>query len=319
MRPLLAATALSLIHLITPSWAQQGDTPVAAPGPLEAEVPEQGAALSADSIILTSAQQLAGRTVVDAQVEDVGTVEYLLVGLPSGKIQYVMVDPGPWWNLNDDLIPIPWGAINTGPGMDLDSIGLRVAARDLSNAPSIPDDRLETLTEPTTIRRMVEYYAPLTGAAPQPEGADEPMVLMGRQVTSLLVPPTLAKSENIRDAEVELPGGEDIGEVETLMIDVAHGQVAYVLLEREKFLFDDIIPVPMQALRWAPDEDELQLAIGAEQLAEIPRLAPDDDALPAAVPPQELAVLYGRFGLTPYWEQFAAQPQTGQPEGNPEE
>jgi sporulation protein YlmC with PRC-barrel domain len=103
--------------------------------------------------------------------------------------------------------------------------------------------------------------------------------------------------------------GKDIGAFDQTMIDVARGQVAYILVSHGGFLGMDenLYVVPIEALALSPYRGDYRLTVNAQVLAHEPALHVERGNLPSHISAAQLAMLYHRFGVQPYWTQAGQQ------------
>jgi sporulation protein YlmC with PRC-barrel domain len=96
--------------------------------------------------------------------------------------------------------------------------------------------------------------------------------------------------------------GEDLGKVEEIMIDLASGRVAYVVLSFGGFLGigDKLFAVPWQALRIDEGEHQFVLDVDRKTLESAPGFNKDD--WPDMADPSFGAAIHEHYGRTPYWE-----------------
>jgi sporulation protein YlmC with PRC-barrel domain len=278
-------------------------------------------------------------------------VKRLLINTETGKISEVIIGSGGAFDIGDDLVAVPWHAIDAAKsGEDL---ALRVPRDALQKAPRVDENDFASLTEPLTITTIYDYYAPLvvadtngqskdeTNGQSKDEGgqmndrldkqsrssaqkssspssnkqmadnssassdqSQEPIahLLVGRDVITVLAPPALLSANEIKGTDVRTRDGDEIGEIDQIMIDLQRGQVAYLLIEDGGFLGigDERLPVPMASLDWSPGDDAgfVVDASGAE-LKKMTSLTGYDE--PAKVKGAQLAQLYQRFDVQPYW------------------
>ena len=118
----------------------------------------------------------------------------------------------------------------------------------------------------------------------------------------MLAPPALMSPTEIRGATVSARNGDDIGDIDRVMVDTARGQVPYVLVGRGGFLGmgEEWVPVPFQALSWSAGNEGFVLNANEDQLKRMQSLPKQD--LPAQVRTSDLKRLYDSFGVTPYWQ-----------------
>src|SRR5688572_33447888 len=58
-----------------------------------------------------SSETLIGDSVVNRKDEDLGTIEHVMVDVPSGRIAYAVLACGGVFGLGEKLFAIPWGAL----------------------------------------------------------------------------------------------------------------------------------------------------------------------------------------------------------------
>ncbi|HYH19974.1 MAG TPA: PRC-barrel domain-containing protein [Azospirillum sp.] len=148
-----------------------------------------------------------------------------------------------------------------------------------------------------------------TASSPQGQGQPaqnqpspgQPMILVGREYVTTLAPPALISPNEIRGSTVFARTGEDIGDIDQIMIDVQRGQVPYVLVGRGGFLGigEDWVAVPFQALSWSATQEGFILNASEQQLEDMEVLPKEN--LPAQVRTSDLKKLYDHFGVKPYW------------------
>lgn len=96
--------------------------------------------------------------------------------------------------------------------------------------------------------------------------------------------------------------GEDLGNLEEIMLDLDSGQVAYAVLSFGGFLGmgDKLFAIPWQALSVDLDNHELILAISKEKLENAPGF--DKDNWPATDNREWVSEVYTYYGYDPYWQ-----------------
>jgi sporulation protein YlmC with PRC-barrel domain len=96
--------------------------------------------------------------------------------------------------------------------------------------------------------------------------------------------------------------GEDLGKVEEIMIDLASGRVAYVVVSFGGFLGigDKLFAVPWRALRVDEGEHQFILDVDRKTLENAPGF--DKDNWPDMADPSFGAAIHEHYGRTPYWE-----------------
>ncbi len=134
---------------------------------------------------------------------------------------------------------------------------------------------------------------------------DQPHLLLGREIVTVLSPPTLIFPNEIRGTEVQA-GEEMIGRISRVMIDTDRGQVAYVLLmpaesgQQARGQADRFMPVPLQSLQWSPTGAGFTFAGQPEQLRQMQGIP--QGGQPTQVGAEPIQQLYENFGVSPYWQ-----------------
>jgi sporulation protein YlmC with PRC-barrel domain len=96
--------------------------------------------------------------------------------------------------------------------------------------------------------------------------------------------------------------GDDLGKVEEIMIDLASGRVAYVVLSFGGFLGigDKLFAVPWDSLGVDEGEHQFILEVDKQTLENAPGF--DKDNWPDMADPAFGASIHKHYGRTPYWE-----------------
>lgn len=190
---------------------------------------------------------LIGMEVRNPMGEQVGRVEDLVVDLSQQAVQFAVVSVGGFLGLNERLFPFPLNAMRPAPGNHL---LLNVDRNQLLGAPGFPRDQWPGWNDPRFT---------LPGAQP-PSGA----AAARRQVV---------RATQFLDKDVNDRNGRDVGEVEDLVVNLASGQVRFVVVEmdlgwrhRERLV---PMALPELALPAQPDAD-LALTVPREQLVQRP-------------------------------------------------
>jgi sporulation protein YlmC with PRC-barrel domain len=113
-------------------------------------------------------------------------------------------------------------------------------------------------------------------------------------------PVTLSATTMIGDS-VRNAGGEDLGKIEELMIDLEMGRVAYAVLSFGGFLGmgDKLFAIPWSLLTLAVDDHEFILNVDKEVLKEAPGF--DKDNWPNHVDRTWLKDIYHYYDVPAYW------------------
>jgi sporulation protein YlmC with PRC-barrel domain len=111
---------------------------------------------------------------------------------------------------------------------------------------------------------------------------------------------TLSATTLIHD-DVRNPGGDDLGKIKDIMIDVEEGQVAYAVLEMGGVLGigGKLFAVPWSAMALDTDNHEFVLDVDEDTLRTAPGF--DMDNWPGFTDRDWGAQIYGHYGRNPYW------------------
>lgn len=117
-----------------------------------------------------------------------------------------------------------------------------------------------------------------------------------------LEPHVLSASTIIGDS-VRNVAGEDLGEIEELMIDLDHNRIAYAVLSFGGFLGigDKLFAVPMESLALDEPNHQFILDVDRETLENAPGF--DKDDWPNTADRDWGASIYNHYGQEPYWSQ----------------
>lgn len=103
--------------------------------------------------------------------------------------------------------------------------------------------------------------------------------------------------------KVENPQGENLGKIESLMLDLRKSRIAYAVLSFGGFLGlgDKLFPVPMEAVRFNARDGRCVMDVDKETLQAAPGY--DRDTLPDANDQAWRSRIFSHYGYTPYWEE----------------
>ncbi len=215
-----------------------------------------------------------------------GTVDDMLIDLGQSKVEYVLLayDASAF---NDELVAVPFDAF------DISAVGEQWAFRSgvdadvLQNAPRFSRDAL-TVGDAATFGEVDQYWGDRGFGVGTSTGGvtttdlvqeDQPAaVQLDQSVTTDSIGITgandfLVRASALLGYNVNNLAGENIGEIDDLLIDVETGQILFATLEYGGFLDlgDRRVPIPLAGLSWLSD-GELALNIQEQQLESLPDL-----------------------------------------------
>jgi sporulation protein YlmC with PRC-barrel domain len=105
---------------------------------------------------IMDARTLTGDNVVNAQGEDLGKIEAIMLDVASGRVAYAVLSFGGFLGMGTKLFAVPWGALT------LDAVAKRfifaVSAEKLKNAEGFDKDHWPTMADRTWATDVHEYY-----------------------------------------------------------------------------------------------------------------------------------------------------------------
>jgi sporulation protein YlmC with PRC-barrel domain len=114
--------------------------------------------------------------------------------------------------------------------------------------------------------------------------------------------PEIMAASSFEDEKVVNAQGEDLGEIEEIMLDVRSGRIAYAVLASGGFLGigEKYFAIPWNALTLDTDHKCFILDISKDQLKNAPGF--DKDNWPAMADLRWASSIHGYYRTTPYWE-----------------
>jgi len=122
------------------------------------------------------------------------------------------------------------------------------------------------------------------------------------QVYSTTIARRVLSASTIKGDDVVNAQGEDLGNIDDLMIDLERGRVAYAVLSFGGFLGmgDKLFAIPWEAMTVDQDNKRLVLNVDKELLKKAPGF--DKNNWPDMADPAWGAELHSYYGYRPYWE-----------------
>ena len=109
-------------------------------------------------------------------------------------------------------------------------------------------------------------------------------------------------ADTLQGDKVVNPQGEDLGDIEAIMLDVLNGRIAYAVLSFGGLLGmgDKLFAIPWDALKLDAEEQRFVLDIDKERLDEAPGF--DKDHWPVMGDRQWATQVHSYYNSQPYWE-----------------
>lgn len=222
------------------------------------------------------ASELMGKSVRDAQGEDLGSIEDFALDLQQGRINYVALDTGQMLGLSERLVGISVEELRADP-QEEDSFIANISQQELERAQELPDENWPS--EPTVAARGTQTdteFAPFEGGQTDPQTG----TTQQRDQQTTGVQPGMEQvhraselmGKTVRDAQ-----GEDLGKIEDLALNLQEGRIAYVALDTNGLLTERLVGVPVESLRRAPDDEDAFIADITQQQLEAAQQLPDEN------------------------------------------
>ena len=201
------------------------------------------------------ASKLIGKELENAQGENVGEIQDLIVDVNGGRAHYAIVSFGGLMGVGDKLFAYPVSQIKPARA-DRDKLTLNVDKARLKDAPGFDKDQWPDWNLTETRTQWDKFHGPGASSTSMP-GPNARMVRMSK----------------LLDADLKAAQGDkDIGDVEDVVVNLQTGQVRYAVVEFERGFLkgDKLVALPMQAFSAARDDDDLVVKVDREKLANAP-------------------------------------------------
>ena len=115
-------------------------------------------------------------------------------------------------------------------------------------------------------------------------------------------------SNRLQQYDVVNKKGQDMGQVQTFVIDMVVGRIAFVVVSFEGFLgiSDKWFAMPWEILKWNVDNKKFILDMTKEALDKAPGM--DKDKWPNEINFELIGKAYSHFGVAPYWDSSYPKP-----------
>ncbi len=103
-----------------------------------------------------SASTLIGDSVVNSKGQDLGSLEEIMIHIPSGRIAYAVLSFGGFLGMGDKLFAIPWEALTVDE--ENKQLVLDIDQDKLEKAPGFNKDHWPDMADPTFTSQIYGYY-----------------------------------------------------------------------------------------------------------------------------------------------------------------
>ncbi len=180
--------------------------------------------------------ELLGANVNDFNQEDVGSMNDLIVNLSNGRVIFATLASGGFLGLGEETYPVPLSAFRYLS--DTDEVIVNIDEAQLVGAPGFDSDWPD-VTDARYDVEVEQFWRNL--------GTN---VVPARTVAGVRsVSGTVVKASNLLNSSLFNPEGENLGDIDDLLIDLGSGQVRYVIVAIGGFLGlgEELRAIPLRA------------------------------------------------------------------------
>ncbi len=106
---------------------------------------------------IMAADTLEGDSVRNAQGEDLGSIQHIMLDVPSGRIAYAVLSFGGWLGVGDKLFAIPWSALQLDTENKCFVLG--VSKEQLKSAQGFNKDRWPSMADQRWATELHQFYS----------------------------------------------------------------------------------------------------------------------------------------------------------------
>jgi sporulation protein YlmC with PRC-barrel domain len=103
-----------------------------------------------------AASTLEGDSVRNAAGEDLGTIDEIMIDIPSGRVAYAVLSFGGFLGMGDKLFAVPWSALKVDE--DEKCFVLNVDKRTIEKAPGFDKNNWPDMSDSTWGTEVFGYY-----------------------------------------------------------------------------------------------------------------------------------------------------------------
>ncbi len=223
--------------------------------------------------------------VVDQSNQQIGTIKDMVLDLKNLKIEYIILNLTQSTN-NSQLVVVPWslfqlntsGSQNGQTGAPENALIFNGDQQKLAGAPQFNPDTLPEIGQPVgnwdaSIRSYwgIGSSGNMLGT-PVPSGTPA----AGHQTENTGLQGVILASQ-VLAYHVDEPNGQHIAQVKDLILDPTTGNLQYVLITitgLPGLTSNEVVPVPLRALSWNPQNQTINLNVPPQVLLGAPKFAP---------------------------------------------
>ncbi len=276
--------------------------------PTQRSVPIPALDAGSERVTVVGADDLAGRSLVAKNGEAAGRIAHVLVDPVTGLVRAALVNEVPGVSLDRQSLVVPWSKLT--PSAAGHTMDLAMPSAELAVAPRIRDLTFAAGTRPEVTAQIFDFSDGIAGSeAPPPVDLTDPpppadflTLPSGPRTTVTAGPPVLVSAHELHGVAVTDQDGQALGQIGPVMIDLARGHVAYLLIAEGGLGAPKAwLPVPIEVL--VPSGNGYALGVETFWLRQVPPLSSANS--PGAVGSAWLEAIYANYGISPYWRQRA--------------
>jgi len=196
--------------------------------------------------------QLVGKEVRNAQGEDLGEISDVVIDVNNERVHYAILSFGGMLGMGEKKFAYPMRTLSVSPTAE--QVVLNVPKERLERAPGFEEASEPSWGMDDPYRRDVDQYF-------------GDMVKVEAQPNTLL-----RRASTLMDADVNDARGEDIGDIEDVIVNTADGSVKFAVVafdpgwtEPERYT-----TVPLRAFQFTGENDEVALRLNQQQIGTAP-------------------------------------------------
>ena len=212
--------------------------------------------------------------VKNADGKDLGKINDIVIGSQDGKVRYAALSFGGFLGLGDKLFAIPWQSLRMTESDDELYFVLNVSEQKLENAPGFDADKWPDFANTDVTGQFDKHYQtnlPDATRTDRPLDRTQPAAApregtVANQSEGSLQSAAYRLSE-VKGFNVENAQGDDIADIEDVVIDIDEGKVRYVAVSfSESWGYGEkLFAMPWNALRFMHEGEENKIVLNVTQ------------------------------------------------------
>lgn len=229
---------------------------------------------------------LVGMNVRNKAGKDLGKIEDLVVELHSGDIRYAALSFGGFAGFGDKLFAVPWEAMTLKFGEDDRHFVFDVTQEELEKAPGFNEDTWPDVANPEWSASIDKHYRierkkdkeKAADDSEKPAAAEK--VEKVKDTAAPVVYDAVFRVSKLKGLSVRNPRGEDLGNIQEVVIDLNGGKIKYYALSFGGFagFGSKLFAIPMHklTLKHGAEETFFVSDMSPTRLKDAPGFDPDN-------------------------------------------